>query len=105
MAFAIQSQLKNYEFRILIEDKFTNKDGEKIPYMSLVVEDDKCNQSRISVPEEYRSELRSLNLQKGCYVDVTVDVKAGSNYSSLKFVRLNDVRDAGSDSVAANLGY
>lgn len=100
MALNLQTQLQNVEFRILIEDKFKDKDsGNMVPYMTLVVEDDKCTQTRISVPEESRSELRSLGLVKGCYVDVTVDVRAGANYSSVKFVRLDDVRLSDDSSV------
>lgn len=105
MALNLTTQLLHKEFRGIVDDSFTNDDGKKVPYMKLVLEDSdsKVSQIRISVPEELRVELRGYGLVKGCFVDVTVEVKAGNNYNSLRLVSLDDVRDG--DTVAANPGF
>lgn len=105
MALNVRTQLMNKEFRGIVDDSFTNEEGAKVPYMKLVLEDcdAKVSQIRISVPGELRAELRGYGLSKGCFVDVTVDIKAGNNYNSMRLVSLDDVRDG--DTVAANPGF
>lgn len=106
MALSLRTKLENKEFRGVVDDTFLNDEGKKVPFMKLVLEDDdeKVSQIRISVPEELRPEIRGCGLIKGCLVDVTVDVKAGNNYNSLRLVSLDDVRD-GDTMAAGKLGY
>lgn len=105
MALSVTTNFVNKEFRGIVDDSFTNDEGKKVPYMKLVLEDndDKVSQIRISVPEELRPEVRGCGLAKGCYVDCTVEIKAGNNYNSIRLVSLDDVRDAGS--LGANIVY
>lgn len=106
MALNLRTKLENKEFRGLVDDTFKNDEGKTVPFMKLVLEDndEKVSQIRISVPEELRPDLRGCGLVKGCYVDVTVDVKASSTYNSLRLVSLDDVRD-GDSMAAGKLGY
>lgn len=93
MAFNLDTLLKGYEFRVLVEDSFRDKEtGQKIPYMTMVVEHpDTCEQTRVSVPEGMRQDLRSYGLRKGEFVDIFVNVRAGSNYNKCTLVSLEHV--------------
>lgn len=106
MALNVRTQLLKKEFRGIVDSSFLNDEGKKVPYMKLVLEDtdENVSQIRISVPEELRPEMRGYGLSKGCFVDVTVDIKAGNNYNSMRLVSLDDVRDG--DTLAAdNVGF
>lgn len=93
MAFSIETLLKGYEFRRLLEDTFKDEDGHKVPYMQLWVEHpETCEQSRISVPKVMFDDLVDMDeLQKGNLVDVLVNATGGATYSKLRLIRVEHV--------------
>lgn len=105
MALSVTTQFTNKEYRGIVDDSFANDEGRKVPYMKLVLEDNdaKVSQIRISVPEELRPEVRGYGLSKGCFVDCTVEIKAGNNYNSIRLVSLDDVRDG--DTLASDISF
>ena len=91
MSFRIETTMKGYEFRTLVESSFKDDDGNRVPYMTMVVENvDNCDQSRVSVPSDLRDMVRSLNIRRGMLVDLRVLASAGSSYSKLQLVDLLD---------------
>lgn len=93
MAINMDVGLKGYEFRILIEDSFVDKDTkEKVPYMTMLVEHpDTCEQVRVSVPKDLREQTKGLGIRKAQYVDLLVNVRAGQGYGSAKLIEVQHV--------------
>lgn len=86
--------LNGQEFRILRKGSFTDEKTKRdIEYMTLVIENEECEQQKVSVPQELRDDLERMQINKGEYLDLTVHVKAGSNYSSMKLVQVLRVYD------------
>lgn len=92
MSLNVRSTLNGMEFRILKDSTFTDqKTGQPVPYMTLVVEDGECEQTRISVPAELRQYVRDQRLEKGCFLDLTVQIRGGQNFSSVRLVSIDSV--------------
>lgn len=86
--------LKGQEFRILRKGSFTDeKTKREVQYMTLVIENEECEQQKVSVPQELREDLERMEIHKGEYLDLVVHVKAGSNFSSMKLVQIQHVYD------------
>lgn len=101
MAFRIDTLLQGYEYRALVDDTFTDSDGIDRPYMQIVLEnlDDNCSQSKVSVPSELHSMVRSLGIRRGMLVDMLVVVSAGGKYSKLQLKEIKRIYNPDSGEV------
>ena len=84
MAFRIECVLDHMEYRG-IQSGTSTKTGK--PWLSLVLEDPKCNQVSVSVSQEMQGEVYSLGLTKGDKLRVPVVCSATANGNS--YVMLN----------------
>lgn len=84
MAFRVECVLDHMEYRG-IQSGTSSKTGK--PWLSLVLEDPKCNQVAVSVSQEMQGEVYSLGLTKGDRLRVPVVLAATASGNS--FIMLN----------------
>lgn len=83
MAFVIQCELRNVEFRGL-QSGVGRESGR--PWMSLILEREDASQVSVTVPQEMQPELYSMSLRKGDLLNV--DVRAVARADGQSYVQL-----------------
>lgn len=94
MSFAVECELKGYEFRGI-------KSGqtERGTWVSAVLESPDTDSVEVKVPAELQADFYNLGLRKGDVVDVRIVAYATQSYNGLRLVALPELAAASSDSL------
>ena len=99
MAFSLDVQIPAVEYRGM-----RGGNGEKGPWLALILEDEHTNQLNVSVPRDMQADVHSLGLAKGDLLVVQLRAVAMANGNSyIQLTALPELMDVADD--GQGLGY